>query len=201
MRIASDLDGVCADFVNWFLKGYINPLLIEHGKRPLREKDIRDFSLEKAVPLPSKLVWDTFHRAEKEGLYENLNICKNGVAAALRRLHAAGHELYYITVRKTVGNMQTYKWLDKKNMPFANGVYFASTGMEKGELCRMLGIDLMIEDNFSNSLYVAPHVGLSLLLDRPWNRRARSGVQLPENYGIIKNGKQLEEYVNEHSKS
>lgn len=92
----------------------------------------------------------------------------------LKELKDEWHEFHLISARDTGSLDYSKEWIDKhfpwifsslnfikdENLPFDN----------KGELCRHLGVELMIDDSVAFAKNVVDHWAKVLLMDRPWNR-------------------------------
>ena len=193
MKIASDIDGVIADFCTTFLHSYVNPFLMNKGQAQLRVKDLVKFRFSESAKLSEEEMDNIFTKAENDEIYLHLNTTNDGFVEAMRVL-SMHNDVYYITNRERVSPMMTYRWFRNNKIPFGNGIYFAGHD-DKPDICEMLGIEVMIEDHFFNAVDVSAVVKKSFLVDRPWNRQVREGVVLPTNMEVIKYGKQLEDYV------
>lgn len=83
------------------------------------------------------------------------------------------HSLHIITARNEIFSDLTYRWLDLHFPGKFESVHFVSHYTDchrsKGDVCKELGIEIMIDDSFDNALSCAPVCKSVILFDMPWN--------------------------------
>lgn len=98
-----------------------------------------------------------------------------GAIAAVGEL-ARSHELYVITSRPANVKDLTQVWLDRHFPDQFGQLHFTSHfepgAGSKAEVCRKLGISLLVEDSLLHARDVAASGATVLLLDCPWNQEA-----------------------------
>ena len=102
-----------------------------------------------------------------------------GAIPAIDALKSAGHELYIVTARGDEGVEATELWLEKHLPATFKGVHYGhgrsddpAKKREKADICRELGVELMIEDHIEVAKKCAAEGTKVLLLDQPWNQGA-----------------------------
>ncbi len=167
MNIGIDLDDVLADFTP-ALNDYHNEM---HGTN-FRVEDFRSYRF-----------WETWNIDREESLRGVLEFSRKSIGGLLavpgaregiEKLHAQGHTLHIITARNGIFTEETVRWLDKHfpSRPFS-GLHFADhltiNHREKGDICRDLGIEAMVDDSFDNAFSCASVCRTVLLWNKPWN--------------------------------
>lgn len=83
------------------------------------------------------------------------------------------HTLHIITARNEIFSDLTSQWIDIHFQGKFEGIHFVShytdKHREKGDVCKELRIDMMIDDSFDNALSCAPVCESVFLFDKPWN--------------------------------
>ncbi len=176
MRLCIDFDEVVADSA-----AAIIALHNEHYGTNYRREDITSSRVED--------VWGGT-KEEWEAKLDEFFSAKNvkylnpiaGSIPAMGALKKAGHELYVITARGDSDIEATELWL-KLHFPDAfKGVHYGcarandpSKIRSKPQMCKELGIELMIDEHLSNARQCADEGIRVFLFDQPWNQR-----ELPE---------------------
>lgn len=101
-----------------------------------------------------------------------------GSIKGLRALKSQGHELYIVTGRKSRDIKQTERWLEHHFKGVFSGIHYASffamkeseNPLKKVDICKKLGIELMIDDNLPTALECATEGIKVFLFDQNWNR-------------------------------
>lgn len=174
LKLAIDIDGVLANFT----KGYaakINELFpgtIPEGYEP------QDWDWTAVLsPAAAVAAWKAIE--QDETFWEYLDCYCDNAQALYAFLHEYPEvEVYYVTARaRTVGKTllaQTKLWLAQRGLVSENtSIIPVTSGKKKGEVYAALGINMSIDDAWSNvaaSINVEGHRGNDYLLDRPWNR-------------------------------
>ena len=99
-----------------------------------------------------------------------------GALAGIEALKKQGHELYIVTGRSEKDVAQTEQWIEHHLADIFAGVHYASffdleknTPRKKLDICKELGIEIMIDDNLPTALECAAGGIKALLFDQPWN--------------------------------
>lgn len=127
-----------------------------------------------------------------EDIYSNVEIKRN-VSEVLRRLRNKGNEIYIITSRSNdfVPTLKdvfevTKDWLSRHNID-VDVIVAAAYGEDKAEVCKKLGIDLMIDDNPYNYKKITS-LGIKCLLYDD-----REKYELKNDY--VTNWLEVEKYI------
>jgi uncharacterized HAD superfamily protein len=174
--IGIDFDDVILDF-NTSLHAYHNK---KYGTSVAR-KDIISYSIENVWGCTSeeasRKVFEFYSTAEHDNA-----LPVQGAVEALNELKK-DYELHLISVRGDQIKDLTIRWINKN---FPN--YFKSVSLtnqyfgikekvrSKADVCKELGIDVMIEDSLPQAKEIAASGRKVLLMDCPWNQS-----ELPEN--------------------
>jgi len=194
LRIGIDIDEVLAEQVVSLVKFYNK----EKGKSFSRDDffsyywpDVLGCTLEEAVDLDNR-----FKESED---FDNLDAV-NGSKEAIKNL--SFHDLIVITSRPTKFESKTMNWLDTHFNNLFDDVLHSSdfhTGnglnKTKGEICKELDLDLLIDDQGAYVLDCAKKGIKAILLDAPWNQ------DCPEHKNIIrvKDWHEIVERINNYS--
>lgn len=98
-----------------------------------------------------------------------------GAIDAVRYLRQR-YDIHIITARDKVICPQTYKVADKFFSGSFQGVHYMHDNDKnvlgtKGDICRDLGIGIMVEDSLANAETLSASGITTLLFDRPWNQK------------------------------
>ena len=99
-----------------------------------------------------------------------------GSLGALADLKKSGHELFIITGRRNEIIKQTEEWIEKHFPNIFSGAHFANSytlgGHErkKSDICKKLGVELIIEDDLLHATDCAKNGIKVFLFDYPWNQ-------------------------------
>ncbi|MFA5176364.1 MAG: hypothetical protein WC413_03860 [Candidatus Nanoarchaeia archaeon] len=173
MKIAVDLDEVLGEF--------LFPVLTYYNK--LNHKDLKidqfhcyDFwevwggTKQEAI----QIVDDFFKKGYSEdikpipGAQQAINILKNK------------HNLIIVTSRWDNLRAHTEKWINKYYPNSFSEIYFSNDfsanngNVKKSEICKKLGVNIIIEDNLHYALDCSKEGIISILLDKPWNKQSEN---------------------------
>lgn len=130
--------------------------------------------------------------------FKNINPAV-GSLLALELLKKSGHKIFLITGRQTHIIKKTEEWIEK-NFPeifdelhFANSYSLTDAPRKKSDLCKSLGITLLIEDDMDHVRECSKAGLTTLLFNQPWNQG-----DLPRN---VKRVFSWDEIVKEISKT
>lgn len=168
MKIALDLDDVLADFTSALMKFYHT----KYGKKvSLQDIKIWDWRLYWGISREEAIRRvDEFH--EGHSLTEVLPV--GGAAESISYLLERKHSLYVITNRPIRFNTLAKSWiksfLKTDAIPIIHaGDFHKHQAATKSEICRELGISLLIEDSGETALDCANQGIKVILFDKPWN--------------------------------
>jgi len=168
MKIGLDMDEVIVEFVEHMLKFYH----LKTGKKIEKNKvtsydfwEVWGGTREETL----KLI-DEFHDSD---YFDKIHPVENAVESINRLIDK--NEIYVITSRPGHFKEKTEEWF-KKNFKdgrfkvlFSND-FHKGKGKTKAEICKELGIKLMIEDSLKMSLDCANSGIKVILFDKPWNQ-------------------------------
>ena len=168
MKIGFDLDDVLVDFVPSFLEFFNRTSQFKFTKEMIHCYDM-------TIPLGiSHKAFDEvineFYKSEKFG-----NLTPQ--IGALEYLPAIkmDNELVIVTGRPKRVEDITFELVNKYFSEFFSGVYLShqegisKTAIVKGEHCKKLGLNLLVEDCLEYAVECSKNGTKALLLDAPWN--------------------------------
>ena len=194
MTIGIDLDDVLASLMV-SLVDFHN----QRYKTTLTRNDFRHFDLwrtwggnrEEAI----RKVYEFYEAKE----FENVGTVP-GAIDALASLKAMEHRLYVITARPNHIIKKTEVWLERHFPKTFDGVHFTNAFIVSGpsrkkvDVCKELGVELLIDDNLVYVNECATEGTPALLFDAPWNQ----GV-LPAGVTRISSWDEVVRYITEKS--
>lgn len=146
MRIGIDLDGVLAEFVTPFLD-FEN----QRYSSTFTTNDVHNYDLSKVLGItPQKLIQELSDFYSTSSFQKLLPIAGGQIATTEL---AKDHQLHVITSRPSEIHCATEEWLDREYPTRFHSVHFsldylaAARSGRKDDLCRDLGIDVMIDDS------------------------------------------------------
>ena len=197
MRIAVDLDDVLSSFIAEFLKWY-NP---QHGTN-WQFKDVVDYHWPNFMHITVEQAIEDVHKFFISQGYNDLPLMP-GAKEWVDQL-AAKHELYLVTSRQNVAKETTYNWLDRNFPGVFRKVMFAnhysadgSPARTKGELCKEIGCELIVEDDSRHIDALLAHNIKVVLIDKPWNRNDRLPAGVIRAYNWEDATQAIEKITNE----
>jgi uncharacterized HAD superfamily protein len=170
MIIGVDLDEVLADLLAQFLKFYN----AKHNTHFERNQFL------------SYRWWETIGGTHKEAIDEYYEFWASAypkdiepVAGSVEAIKAlcANHTLFLITSRQHVFRSGTEEWLNSHFPNQFSKIFFTNHNAKEGraqskaEICRVHGVQLLIEDDIDHATECAAEGIPVLLLDAPWNRK------------------------------
>lgn len=168
MKIGVDIDNVLAKLQEGFCEYYKR----KYGKE-LRMEDCEGYWLSKILLIPPEQeypLWKEYHDSDLFGDMEIMDGAKEVIDSLKNK-----HEFIFITARnlgwkqKTLEFMKKFFPEDNFQIIFSGDVY--GEGKRKGEICKELGISLIIEDHHEKSLEYANGGMDVILFERPWNKK------------------------------
>jgi uncharacterized HAD superfamily protein len=188
MKIGIDIDEVIAEFLESFLDFYN---LKYNGN--FKKEDFKDYKFEEILGgTPDK----TNELIQEHGYCGEIRLVE-GALAAVNEL-SRKHELIVLTARHPMFKDKTEDFLAQHfgnifSQILYTGEVFQKYGTTKSDLCRELGIDIIIEDNKLFSKECAEKGIRVLLFDKPWNQV----YEEHKNINRVKNWKEILEKIKE----
>jgi len=165
MKIGIDIDEVIAEFLESFLDFYNSKY-----NRDFKKEDFKDYKFEEILGGTSN---ETAKLIQEHGYDKEIKLVE-GALDAVKEL-SKKHELIILTARHPMFKDKTERFLDQHfgnifSQILYTGEVFQKYGTTKSDLCKQLGIEIIIEDNKLFSKECAEK-GISVfLMSRPWNR-------------------------------
>ncbi len=177
MRIGIDLDDVVFEFVRELLNIYQRTY-----NKKVNYDEVSSYNFNELLNISRKEFSDLIMSKFDKRKIENLELCE-GVYDSVNRL-SKEHEIYFITSRvRKEGTLESLnKYFNHINFElyFSSNPYVGNFGKDKGEICKNMGIDYMIEDSREHAEICSKKGIKTILLDKPWNKK------YGEHYNIIK---------------
>ncbi|EKD23644.1 MAG: hypothetical protein ACD_81C00206G0002 [uncultured bacterium] len=176
MRIGIDIDDVLADTVN-----AVCTFHNETYGTSLKRDDFLSRQLWKVLGESKEDASQKMQLFSKTGHALSRSVI-DGAFFALSAFKKSGHELFGVTARPHYMVDQTEVWVATYFPNIFSEILFCDTGKEgvikekKSDICKRLGIGMMIEDDIDHALDCAENGIEVILLDCPWNQG-----ELPEN--------------------
>ena len=190
MRVGLDLDGVTANFH----QRYIDEINDRHDSH-LTLNDWKVWDLTNVPWITPEEFNETIKYVNESGAFRHLEPIR-GALRGIERLRREGHSIHVITYRTFQARADTVPWLDYHGVDFET----LSFSKEKGELCRSLSIDYMVDDVQGICEDVIKNGSKAILFDRPWNSDyvLKDGIYRAKNWtevGRIINGIETNEDI------
>jgi len=186
-KIGFDLDDVIADCIPSLLEFYNRRYeknlkfeniksynLWENGMGKTREDSVRivdEFSEEEIPRIPL-------------------------IKGAKEAIESLDGKIWIITSRHVKYKKATYDFV-KKYFPMAEVIHsgdFHGNGIKKQEICKQIGIEFFVDDNYDYAFDCAKNGVNAFLFDKPWNwgknglRRVKNWGEILKNLNGVKNG-------------
>lgn len=177
-RIGVDLDETLAATFALGLEYYHDHWLLGEVKdfSEITEHNFADIPNTGITQAINDSCWDAFESSKK--VMEALPI--PGSQEGIDMLLKQQKELWIITARRsdTKRKENTYRWLETYFPRFQpSHVYFTDgdtmAAIPKSQICRDLGITLLIDDNMENAIDAVTHGITCILPEKPWNREKK----------------------------
>ena len=164
MKIAIDIDEVVARYVDCYCE-YHN----EFGGN-LRYEDWKEFSFSQTLGISHEEAYDVRQNFLESECFDRMELIE-GAKEGINFL-AENYELVFITVRPKDHEKKTIDFFNKHFPGNDFEIIFAGAymgGKPKDEICRGLGINLIIEDCVGSQEYAENGMRV-ILFDKAWNR-------------------------------
>lgn len=182
MKIAIDLDGVLGDVARSFLNWYNQ----EH-KTKWTFEDMVDCSFATSMSITPEEERQAVRSFWKSDGFKQMSVIE-GASTAIEKL-IKQHELYVVTARSEEIGEVTRAWINKyfpdkfAKIVLTNQYMMHDSGQEKGDICRELGCEILIDDSTINMESGWKNNLKLIIFDRPWN----SYHKLPDSVVRVKN--------------
>jgi uncharacterized HAD superfamily protein len=188
MKIGIDLDDVVFESMNEFLR-----IVQEEYGVSFEFEKIESYSLHDVF----NLTREDIKKIVKKVDWINLPLFENSKECILTL--SRNHYIYFITSRTFEDGTEEslVKHFSEINFKlfFSSNHHAGTSGKDKGEIGREIGIDFMIEDNSKHALDCAEKGIKTFLLEKPWNKN----LGKHRNILRVKNWKEiLEEMENDN---
>jgi hypothetical protein len=187
MRIGIDFDEVVADSAAAIIALHNKQYATNYKKEDITSYHVEDVWGGTKEEWEAKL--DEFFSAKNVQYLDPIA----GSIPAMDSLKKAGHELYIITARGDSDIEATELWLKLHFPDTFNGVHYGHARLNdpektrsKPQMCKELGIKLMIDDHLSNAKQCADEGIKVFLFDQPWNQR-----ELPEGVERVRTWEEI----------
>jgi uncharacterized HAD superfamily protein len=170
MHIGIDLDEVVVDTLGGIIKLHNE----KYGTR-FAHKDFASYHLQDTWGGTREEAIEKVDKFLKTDPLKHFNPVAGSITA-IKTLKERGHELYIITGRSNENSEHTETWLKHHFPKVFSGVHYVSfyslteKPRKKSEVCRELGIELIIDDNWDTAVDCAAQNIKVLLFDQQWNR-------------------------------
>lgn len=167
MKLGIDIDDVIAEFVPSFL--------IYHNKKrglSLQYKDIKTYDINEYSGISKDDLWEDIKEFYQTSEFHNLTPVKG-----IDTLSNSDHDIYFVTARLDSTEQPTINWLDRYNLIQDDNRLFMNV-KNKGHLCKMLNLDVLIDDSIKNLNTCEENGIVPVVFDRPWNQ----GYDFPRKY-------------------
>ena len=169
MKIGIDLDEVLADFMPQLLKYYNGKY-----KTNFRREQVKEYNF-----------WNLWHCTKEQAIDEVYQFFRSSYANEIQPVIGAkeavpklnkNNELFVITSRANDSAEETFRWINKYFSGVFSDIYITNQWnnlykrtKKKSDICKELGIELIVEDGPEHAIDCASS-GLNVLLfDCPWN--------------------------------
>jgi len=170
MKIGIDIDEVLAEFMEAFFGYYESAFGEKYFVKDIRDY-YSDFSRISGLNRKKFLeIMDDFYRT---GFYRKTRPV-DGAVKAVGEL-SGRHELFAITARSEKVKKETMEFLEKHFLDVSFKVFFSNelhegANIKKEDICKGLGIGVLVEDSGKYAICYAEAGIKVLLLDKPWNQ-------------------------------
>src|SRR3989344_6355460 len=165
MKIGLDMDEVLCDLLSEYIK-----FLNSEYDMSLSQKHFNGYyawdtwkgTIEEKIKL-----FDEFYKSK---YFKNIKPIKEAVDHLLNLKN--NHKLYIITSRPDYLKIHTRNWIKKYFPETFSGIYFTNyiLNKKKSDICKKIGIEIMIEDSVDYALDCSLYNIKVILLSYPWNK-------------------------------
>lgn len=194
MKIGIDLDEVVNEFAKIFLE-YYN----QKNKTHYQFKDMTNPLFWNHLGLSSEAFFEEFKNFENEYKIGEYPLIKDS-KISIHKL-AKENEIFFITSRSESKRAETLRFLKrhfgkiKFKLTIASNRVNANKGMTKAQICKDLGISIIIDDGPFMAEQCAKEGIFVLLFDNPWNKNKLENKY--DNIRRVKNWKEIVKAIDE----
>ncbi len=193
MLIATDWDDVGVECFRPFVE-YFNGL---NGATVNYEDLDSYYEMNKSFGLEKKEMHSFFDSFYNPRILQKISAIE-GSRELYEGLREKGHELIVVTSRAVLETGPTLNQIERLHPGLISQVYFTDLPFidngrgSKKEICKTLGVDVLIEDCYENLESCLPHLKKGFLLKRPWNRNI---VGLPKKVTRVSDPREILQYL------
>lgn len=165
MKIGIDIDEVVAKYV----EGYLEIFKKEYGKK-VNFEDVFSYNFGEVLGI-SKEEDEKLHKIFGESMsFDEIEMIEGAKEAVIKL--SKSHDVAFITFRPLRLKEKTRFFLEKNFPDNSFKVFYAKEfpNGSKAEVCKSLGINLMIEDHAPAAFECANKGIRVILFDKPWNK-------------------------------
>ncbi|HIH17736.1 MAG TPA: hypothetical protein HA282_00525 [Nanoarchaeota archaeon] len=196
MLIGVDIDDVLAEFV-----AALCPFHNEKYGTSLTKKDIFSYDFSEVWGGTGEEAVQKILEFQLSSEFKELAPVK-GAQKATRNIDLE-HDLITISSRPKVVYGETWRWLDYhfsstfSELHFTNEVHRQDGEplIRKTDICKELGVDVLIDDYLKTTLACAEQGIPALLIDQPWNR----AMSLPEKVTRVYSWQEIQERIEDRN--
>ncbi|MBT3323935.1 hypothetical protein HN681_04385 [archaeon] len=192
MLIATDWDDVGVECFRPFVE-YVNGI----NGNAVRYEDLDSYyEMDKAFGVKQEELQDVFLDFFSGELLKKVKAVE-GSRELYEGLRKKGHELVVVTSRSVIETDPTLDQIERLHPGLISNAYFADLPFidrgrgSKKDICKALGVDVLIEDSYENLDSCLAHIQRGFLLKRPWNQNI---VGLPKKVTRVEDPREILKY-------
>jgi hypothetical protein len=170
MKIGVDCDDTIANFVGPFISWHN-----EKYGTSAKEEEVNVFDMAPILGISNEVCRERIEEFYRGSGLENMPLI-DGAKEALLQLKEEGNELYNVTARPKPLEERTRNYFNI-NLPniftdiyFSNNLISSTNNINKGEVCKKLGLSFFIEDGLKYAEQCAKEGIITILFNKPWNK-------------------------------
>ena len=167
MRIGIDIDEIIAEFLDQFLVFYH-----EKTGKLLSKNDFHSYNFEEILGGTKEEAIEIVREFYASEYFDNIKPVEKARDSIKNLINS--HEIFLITSRHGVAKEKTTPWIKEYfgNIPIEI-IYtddFSQAKRNKSQICKELGIGIIVEDHKDWALRCAKDEIITILFDKPWNK-------------------------------
>ncbi|MBL7051826.1 MAG: hypothetical protein ISS01_01930 [Nanoarchaeota archaeon] len=193
MLIATDWDDVGVECFRPFVE-FFNEL----NGTSVKYEDLNSYyEMYNLFGMGREMMHKTFNEFYDTGMMNKITAIE-GSEDLYQSLKDKGHELIVITSRPVIRIDDTLEQIERLIPGLISEVYFTDLPFidngrgSKKDICKTLGVDVLIEDCYENLESCLPHLQKGFLLKRPWNRNIAG---LPRKVTRVEDPREILKYI------
>ncbi|HWG92275.1 MAG TPA: hypothetical protein VNZ52_15600 [Candidatus Thermoplasmatota archaeon] len=167
LRIAVDFDGVLFNHVPHMLRALRDNHNVDLLDEGLRHWDFMAYRSVQEAGLTYQGIKTLLHAIETDLEIHDTDLRDETARHVMEAWREAGHEVYIVTARDSTSHDATKYFLERNDVPYDGIVMDAKV---------KTGYDLLVDDAPHNVLAASGAGGLAFLMDHPYNRGVRTGM-------------------------